>query len=151
MNLDYLKEISGNDKIFIDEILNTYLEEVPKDVQHLKESIIKGDMLNICSIAHKLKSSLIMLGFEELSILAKEIELAKSNILEEHYFREEVNHFVEKVEESLLIINDYIINFILCNCNFLCQCWFWGWVYLPCAIVDMEHSLQYFSCYSFTL
>ena len=108
MDLNYLKEISSNDESFILEILNTYLEEVPKDIQIIKGDINKIDKDAICSIAHKLKSSFMMLGFEELSLLSKEIELSKNNVLDNHHFKENVNCFVKKVEESLFVVKDYV-------------------------------------------
>ena len=49
------------------------------------------------------------------------------------------------------ILNDYIINFIFCNCNIIFQRWFWRWVNLPGANVNMGYSLLYFSSNSFNM
>ena len=74
INLDYLNELSGNDAEFVIDILSTFLEENPKDVEELRTAIQEKDIKEVGKLSHKMKSSLQMLGAEEVRSLALQIE-----------------------------------------------------------------------------
>lgn len=74
INLSYLQDLSGNDSEFIIDILNTFLEENPKDLEATQEAMNIGDTTQIGKLAHKMKSSFQMLGVEEIRVLAFNIE-----------------------------------------------------------------------------
>ena len=80
LDLTYLNTISEGDKEFIDDILNTFLEEVPKDMEQINIALGKNDSVQIGKMAHKVKATLHLLGLEELKSLAFKIEqTAKSD------------------------------------------------------------------------
>ena len=60
VDLSYLNEISGGDKEFIDEMINTFLEETPKDLAAIKEHSDSSNWTEVGKTAHKLKSSIKM-------------------------------------------------------------------------------------------
>ncbi|ETN96993.1 Hpt domain-containing protein [Zhouia amylolytica] len=88
--LDKLNELAAGDQEFIETIVAAFLEEVPGDLNSLKEAIAQEDFDAIYQYAHKLKPNLDLLGMEyaKNSILTIEkeakgdqnIELIKSLI-----------------------------------------------------------------------
>ncbi len=79
---DELKEISGAD--FIDELVDTYLEDAPKLVREMETALETGNAEVFRRAAHSLKSNSATFGAMHLSGMAKELEmLAKENKLDE--------------------------------------------------------------------
>ena len=74
LDLSYLKELSGGDGIFIREILETFIRETPTDLSRLEEASHKQDLEQLQKIAHRLRSSLQMLGLEQARQLAADLE-----------------------------------------------------------------------------
>lgn len=66
MDLTYLNEISGGDEEFIVEMIETFLEETPKDVIDMQAQLEAENWSELGKIAHKLKSSIKMFGFETI-------------------------------------------------------------------------------------
>lgn len=79
---DELKETTGSD--FVDELVDTYLEDAPKLLGELKSSLEAQDVEAFRRGAHSLKSSSATFGARGLSELARQLEmLAKENNLSE--------------------------------------------------------------------
>jgi histidine phosphotransfer protein HptB len=77
-----LKAMSGAD--FIDELVDTFLEDAPKLVWEMRSALQKGDAESFRRAAHSLKSNSATFGAGRLSGLAKELEmLGKENKLAE--------------------------------------------------------------------
>lgn len=75
-DLTFLKEISDNDMDFIKDVLNTFLDEMPKDMEALKTAVASKNFTDIGKIAHKTKSTLQTIGLLDLKELALTIEQA---------------------------------------------------------------------------
>jgi len=79
---DELKETTGSD--FVDELVETYLDDAPKLLGELKSSMEAQDVEAFRRAAHSLKSSSATFGARGLSEMARELEmLAKENNLSE--------------------------------------------------------------------
>jgi PAS domain S-box-containing protein len=74
IDLSYLVELSGGDKVFIGEMLQTFLGETSEILDNLKEVENGDDHERTYQIAHKLKSSLKMIGMERAAELCLQIE-----------------------------------------------------------------------------
>ena len=75
-----LRQMSGAD--FIDELVDTYLEDAPKLVREMETALQTGDEEAFRRAAHSLKSNSATFGAMRLSNLAKELEmLARENKL----------------------------------------------------------------------
>jgi histidine phosphotransfer protein HptB len=88
-----LKEMSGAD--FINELIDTFLEDSPKLINELHSALAKNDAESFRRASHSLKSNAASFGATHLSSLAKNLEmLAKENHLSE------VGNQVTALEES---------------------------------------------------
>lgn len=74
VDLTFLNEISDGDQAFITDVLQTFLEEMPKDMSQLRTAIKKKDITDIGKVAHKTKSTLQTLGLHDLKEMAYDIE-----------------------------------------------------------------------------
>ncbi len=74
LDLTYLNQISEGDKEFINDILKTFLEEMPKDIEQIKNGLNNNNNTIIGKMAHKSKATLHLLGLEELKKLALNLE-----------------------------------------------------------------------------
>jgi len=93
-----LKQATGAD--FIDELVDTYLDDAPRLMQELKSSLEAQDAETFRRAAHSLKSNSATFGANGLSGMARELEmLARDNKLPEAAARlpavEEALHVVE--------------------------------------------------------
>jgi HPt (histidine-containing phosphotransfer) domain-containing protein len=74
LDLTYLNQISEGDKEFINDILKTFLEEMPKDIKQIEDGLKNNNNTLIGKMAHKSKATLHLLGLEDLKNFALNIE-----------------------------------------------------------------------------
>jgi HPt (histidine-containing phosphotransfer) domain-containing protein len=94
-----LKQMSGAD--FIDELVDTFLEDAPRLIAEMKAALQSGDADSFRRAAHSLKSNSATFGATGLSALAKEQEmLAKEKRLDE------AAGLLPRVEASLRLVSE---------------------------------------------
>ncbi len=74
INLSYLKEISNGNNEFIIELIDMFFEQIPEYQNLLQTFYYNKDWLNVGRIAHKAKSSILMMGLNELASKLKRLE-----------------------------------------------------------------------------
>ena len=92
-NLDYIKELSGEDKVFEQKFLGIIKGEFPEEKQVYIECLEKEDMNATAEMVHKLKHKLNILGLQNGYRLAVEYEeqLKKGTKNLEHDFMKILN------------------------------------------------------------
>ena len=73
-NLDYLNSISGGDQDFIKDMLETFVTNVPLELNKIKELVASENWHKAGEDAHRFASSLLYLGLDELRTIATKIE-----------------------------------------------------------------------------
>jgi HPt (histidine-containing phosphotransfer) domain-containing protein len=77
VNLDYLHELSGNDKDFEKVMMEQFVQQIPSEIASMQTSIEAQDWLNAKKIAHSLKSTVSYMGLSsELHPSLQQIEKA---------------------------------------------------------------------------
>ena len=69
-NLNYIKEISGGDKVFEEKFIGILKKEFPQERQTYESHILSNDMIAGAEIVHKLKHKFNILGMENAYHLA---------------------------------------------------------------------------------
>jgi PAS domain S-box-containing protein len=64
-DLAYLKEFSGNKTAFLKEMIDTFLEQNPKDIEILEEALKTKDFAAVKALSHSLQTSLGFVGFSQ--------------------------------------------------------------------------------------
>jgi signal transduction histidine kinase/CheY-like chemotaxis protein/HPt (histidine-containing phosphotransfer) domain-containing protein len=92
IQLNYLHQLSGNDKNFEKEILSQFLAQVPTELTQLEQSIKEKDFDTIRRTAHSLKSTVGYVGLaEELHPYLEQIE--KDAVMQKgEHFERNYNH-----------------------------------------------------------
>lgn len=62
VNLDYLHELSGNDKDFERVMMDQFVQQTPEEIRSLEAAIQSNDLLSAKKIAHSLKSTVSYMG-----------------------------------------------------------------------------------------
>ena len=95
-----LKQMSGED--FINELIDAFLDDAPNMISNMREALLAKDIESFRRNAHSMKSNASTFGADELSSLARELELmARENNLEVGDRLELLNLSFAKVAEEL--------------------------------------------------
>lgn len=71
-NLDSVWEMAGDDDAFVKMIVQTFLEEIPPDLEEMNDALKARDAKTTYQKAHKMKPNLLMFGLNllpEITIL----------------------------------------------------------------------------------
>jgi signal transduction histidine kinase/CheY-like chemotaxis protein len=79
IDLSYLHSISNGDKKFEQEMISSFVNEIPGELNNLKNAVEKKDYSAIGSLAHGMKSSISYMGLRLLVPLLQEIEDGAGN------------------------------------------------------------------------
>ncbi len=80
INLSYLEDITGGDKAVILEMLDLFIQDIPKHTTNLESFHQEGNLEDLAKEAHMLKPTVHYVGLFQMHEDLKEIEtLAKNN------------------------------------------------------------------------
>ena len=65
-NLDYLLDLSKGNTQFVREMIDTFLEENPKEIESLEKAIQSNDFEAVKQTAHLLQSSIPFVGLDKI-------------------------------------------------------------------------------------
>lgn len=65
-NLDYLKEVSGNNEDFIQEMILTFVSSFPQVLDEISKALEAKEWETISRLAHQIKPSLTLMGLQSL-------------------------------------------------------------------------------------
>jgi len=115
VNLSYLREWSGGDQVKIQEMIGIFKSQVEEFARDMDEYLNKKDYLALGKLAHKAKSSISIMGLDDLSNDMKVLEnLTKSGKEEEKYpmlvnrFKHETGKAVEELDEVLQNLESFL-------------------------------------------
>ncbi|WP_200505717.1 hybrid sensor histidine kinase/response regulator [Adhaeribacter terrigena] len=79
IDLTFLKEMAAGNQAFMDEIIGMFISGTPESLQKMQEAIHENDWPNVKAIAHRLKSSMFLIGIKELEMNMAAIEQNAQN------------------------------------------------------------------------
>lgn len=74
LNLDFLIRSLDGDKALISETIDVFIEQVPEDLAAIKDAIGKADYPAIKGYAHRMKSTVTLLGAKDVETVLENIE-----------------------------------------------------------------------------
>jgi len=66
VDFSYLEKVSGNDKDFVREIADAFINSIPGSIQELNGYLENEDWIGLARVAHKIKPSITLLGVHNL-------------------------------------------------------------------------------------
>lgn len=101
LDLTYLREISDGDQDFINDMIETFLEETPNDIEQMKVELNASNWLGLSKVAHKMKSSIKMFGFETLKNQVLFLEQSGKKNENIDVLPEKVNEFLKGLDDAM--------------------------------------------------
>jgi HPt (histidine-containing phosphotransfer) domain-containing protein len=74
VNLELLSKTVNGNKAVIISVIDVFIEELPKDITELNSAVSSGDFVTINRQCHKMRSSVSIMGINEMVCLLEEIE-----------------------------------------------------------------------------
>jgi HPt (histidine-containing phosphotransfer) domain-containing protein len=96
-NLDYLKEITGDDSEITKEFIQMFFDQLPEFRDGMNSFLAEKKWKELGEIAHKAKSSVMTFGMNDLGSRLKELQLKTQKL-------EEIESYPVYVEEFMTII-----------------------------------------------
>ena len=93
--------MSGGDSNFIQEMIGLFREQIEEYKQHMPELLRKKDYDNLSKMAHKAKSSVAVMGMNEMAELLKELEILALEEKEVDRYESIVNEFLEQLQLAI--------------------------------------------------
>ncbi len=113
-DLTYLRNMSAGNKDLVLEMIQIFKEQVAEFIKDMNQLLEDKDYENLGKLAHKAKSSISMMGLNDLAVELKTFEIkAKAGIDTEEYpifiskFRDETEEAVQELEEVSANIDIY--------------------------------------------
>jgi len=104
VSLDYLQEFSGGDTDFIHEMVETFLEEAPKNIEKLCQAFEAEQWEDLYRAAHQLKPNYKMLGMASQENTAIAIEKAARDELPKSRLPQLVESLKQNTEAALPLL-----------------------------------------------
>ncbi len=108
-DLTYLKEVTGGETEFMKDMINIFIEQVPEFIENMENHNNNGNYIDLGKEAHKAKSSVIILGMNELGVKMKELQiLTEKNEAVSSYlsyideFKTQCNGAVKELQELMV-------------------------------------------------
>ena len=74
IDLNYLREMSDNDITFITDMVKSFINQSPKDIENIWFHFTKNEFDAVANLIHKIKPSITFMGIHQLKDLILEIE-----------------------------------------------------------------------------
>ena len=108
INTEYLESVSGGDRDIVIELAGMFREQASEMADEMDSLLEKGDYYSLGLLAHKAKSSVAIMGMNELASMLKTFELqAKESKETDKYpqyisrFRQDTNSAVKELDEFI--------------------------------------------------
>lgn len=105
-DLNYLKTMSGGDPKFIREMIDLFREQIEEYNNIMPELLEKKDYDGLSKLAHKAKSSVAVMGMNDVADLLKDLEILATEQKEVERYPSMISHFLEQCELALVELED---------------------------------------------
>ncbi len=93
VNLTYLEDMSGGNKEVMKEMINIFISQVSEFGEEMEELNNNKEYFKLGNLAHKAKSSISIMGMEDLAKELKEFEILAKEKKDINNYEEFINHF----------------------------------------------------------
>lgn len=109
INMDYLNEMSDGSDDLVQDLIEIFIKQVPVFSEQLDYLYQHGDYVLLGKLAHKIKSSVAMMGIKELTADMKTLELIAKEAKETEKYPVYISRFKTISNEAIAELNDILI------------------------------------------
>ncbi len=109
INTDYLDEISEGNQDLACDLIEMFIKQVPIFSEQLDDLYYKGDFILLGKLAHKIKSSVAMMGIDELTTDMKTLENISKEGKNDDRYPVFISKFKSISNEAIIELNEILI------------------------------------------
>ncbi|NLN30759.1 MAG: Hpt domain-containing protein [Bacteroidales bacterium] len=108
INPEYLDSVSAGDTGIVKELVDMFRSQIKETQNEMKFLLNKKDYNSLGLLAHKAKSSVLIMGMKDLGSLLKTFELQAREGLESHKYESYINRFTHETSEAVKELEDLV-------------------------------------------
>lgn len=109
-DLSYLKEITGGESSIVEEMIEMFIGQVEEFKENLNKHLADENWLELGKEAHKAKSSVLIVGMEELGKNLKKLQLLTEEEDDIETYPEYVQMFEEQCNAAVIELQEELNN-----------------------------------------
>ena len=110
INTEYIDSVSGGDTDIICEIVNLFKEQAVEISNEMESLLEAGNYKMLGMLAHKAKSSVSIMGMEDLALMLKTFELQARDEKDSHLYDSYIKRFKTDTQAAILELEDLVTN-----------------------------------------
>jgi HPt (histidine-containing phosphotransfer) domain-containing protein len=110
INMEYLDSVSGGDPSIIDEIVVMFKDQSVEIYNEMKAHLAKQNYTALGLLAHKAKSSVAIMGMDDLAQMLKTFELQAREGKEPQLYEHYLERFKSETDAAIVELNDLASN-----------------------------------------
>jgi HPt (histidine-containing phosphotransfer) domain-containing protein len=110
INTEYIESVSGGDHEIIRELVKMFGEQMAEISFEMKSLLNKKEYLTLGSLAHKAKSSVAIMGMNDLAALLKKFELQTKENQDPDNYEMYISRFEQDTRGAVIELEEYIKN-----------------------------------------
>jgi len=110
INTDYLDSVSDGDTEIIRELVNLFRDQVAETHIQMKRLFSEKDYNSLGLLAHKAKSSVLIMGMNDLGSMLKTLELQAKEGIETDKYESYITRFANDTSEAVNELDDLVNN-----------------------------------------
>ena len=115
INTEYLDSVSGGDPEVIREIVEMFREQRVEIYNEMRSYLADRNYLSLGLLAHKAKSSVAIMGMDELAKMLKAFELQAKDGVEPDLYESYIERFKTDTEAAVKELDDLLGNLLKKN------------------------------------
>jgi HPt (histidine-containing phosphotransfer) domain-containing protein len=110
INTEYLEMVSGGDISIMKELVSIFRDQVVEISTEMRTLLKNGDFHSLGMLSHKAKSSVAIMGMNEVALMLKNFELeAKEGKGQENY-NQYINRFEQEAKSAVKELDYFLAN-----------------------------------------
>jgi HPt (histidine-containing phosphotransfer) domain-containing protein len=110
VDLSYLKNMSAGNKELVIEMIGIFRDQVEEFTMGMEELYAKKEFEDLGRLAHKAKSSISIMGLNDLAVQLKTFETLARAGEEVDRYPEFISNFKTETQEALVELDDVVTN-----------------------------------------
>ncbi len=108
INLDYLKDMAGENKEIIAEMIEMFIDQIPIYIANINNALINEDWKNLKLHVHSVKSTVAIVGMNKLRAYMQEFENAVKAQEQKEKYPEMLAHFISQTNKGIAELKEIL-------------------------------------------
>jgi len=108
VNVEYLNEVCDNSPELIREMIEIFRSQVVEFKDEMEQLYSGGEYFELGLLAHKAKSSAVIMGMEDLATKLKELEIKAKEGIETEKYRDYIDNFSSQTSQAMEELDSYL-------------------------------------------